>query len=85
MFPVIALNKEKVEFVADSHDNHNEDTNIYRVFAGQRGSEHASTAEKMDNDDEGGRFDSGKVFLEEVDESVSGGVVGVNLCGIFEL
>lgn len=34
---------------------------------------------------EGGRLDSGKVLLEEVDESVGGGVVGVNLCGIFEL
>lgn len=50
-FPFIALNKEKVEFVAGSHDTHNEDTNIYRAFARQRGSELDSTAEMMDNDD----------------------------------
>lgn len=32
-----------------------------------------------------GSLDGGKVLLEEVDESVGGGVVGVDLCGIFEL
>lgn len=32
-----------------------------------------------------GRLDSGKVILEEVDESIGGGVVGVDLCGVLEL
>lgn len=32
-----------------------------------------------------GRLDSGEVLLEEVDESVGGGVMGVDLCGILEL
>ena len=31
------------------------------------------------------KFSSGKVLLEEVDESVGGGVVGVDLCGVLEL
>lgn len=43
-----------MEFVADSHDAYNEDTNIYGAFAGQRGSEKASTAEAMDDDDDDG-------------------------------
>lgn len=30
-------------------------------------------------------MDSGKVLLEEVDESVGGGVVGVHLCAVLEL
>lgn len=33
----------------------------------------------------GGALDSGKVMLEEVDESVGGGVVGVDLSGVLEL
>lgn len=40
-----------MEFVADSHGTHNEETNIYRAFARQRGSEPDSAAERVDNDD----------------------------------
>lgn len=45
---------------------------------------------QMHNDGEGrGRrkrtSDSGKVLLEEVDEAVGGGVVGVDLCGLLQL
>lgn len=44
---------------------------------------------QMHNDEEGrGKkrtSDSGKVLLEEVDEPVGGGVVGVDLCGILQL
>lgn len=41
----------------------------------------------MDNNDEEQRweFNSGEILLEEVDEPVGGGVVGVDLCGILEL
>lgn len=69
-FPFIAANEEKVEFVAVSHDTHNEDTNIYRAFAGQRGSEQASTAEEMGNDDglvlREGALTQAKFFLRKL-------------------
>lgn len=32
-----------------------------------------------------GQLNSGKVLLEEVDESIGGGVVGVDLCSVLEL